>query len=243
MKKTYTLLLFLVILTSCKTVVVNKQTQKIASSALELGTIGKTKPNLQINTFEINAIPQLNQKIRVTAKVLPFNKATFKAYSKAAKLQGKKSTFKYVDSLPNKPMYVILKITDNVTLLEELNNEHNTTVFNYLKTVPNAQAITTISMVFDTNILNEISQAEELYLSNEKYKKYDLELYKNGKLHKTIELTTGTTFTYKLSSFCWGENGRHQPILVDVIDEHSNCNNNTFSNYQKVEMKKQAIKF
>lgn len=243
MKKIHALLLFLVIVTSCKTVVVNKQTQKIASAALELATIGKTKPNLQINAFEINAIPQLNQKIRVTAMVLPFNKTTFKAYVKAATLQGKKSTVKYVDSLPNKPTYVVVKIADNVTLLEELNSEHNVTVFNYLKTVPDANVITAISMVFNQDILNEISQAEELYLSNVKYKKYDLELYKNGKLHKTIELTTGTTFTYKLSSFCWGENGRHQPILVDVIDEHSNCNNNTFSNYQKVEKKKQAIKF
>lgn len=243
MKKIPALLLFLAILTSCKTVVVNKQTQKIASAALELGTIGKTKPNLQINAFEINAIPQLNQKIRVTAMVMPFNKTTFKAYVKAATLQGKKSTVKYVDSLPNKPTYVALKIADNITLLEELNSKHNVTVFNYLKTVPDANVVTAISMVFDTSILSEISQAEELYLSNVKYKKYDLELYKNGKLHKTIVLTSGTTFTYKLSSFCWGENNRHQPILVDIIDEHSNCNNNTQNSFQKVIKKKQSIKF
>lgn len=243
MKKIHSLLLFLVIVTSCKTVVVNKQTQKIASAALELATIGKTKPNLQINAFEINAIPQLNQKIRVTAMVLPFNKTTFKAYVKAATLQGKKSTVKYVDSLPNKPIYVALKIADNITLLEELNSEHNVTVFNYLKTVPDANVITALSMVFDTSILNEISQAEELYLSNVKYKKYDLELYKNGKLHKTVELTTGTTFTYKLSSFCWGENNRHQPILVDIIDEHLNCNDNSYNSYQQVVKNKKTFKF
>ena len=71
MKKISALLLF-VIVASCKTVIVNKQTQKIASSALELATIGITKPNLQINNFEVNAIPQLNEKIRVTAKILPF---------------------------------------------------------------------------------------------------------------------------------------------------------------------------
>ncbi|MFA5297535.1 MAG: hypothetical protein WC389_04930 [Lutibacter sp.] len=243
MKKTATILLFLAILTSCKTVVVNKQTQKIASSALELATIGKTKPNLQINTFEINAIPQLNKKIRVTAMVLPFNRAAFKAYIKAANLQGKRNVVKYVDSLSNKPMYVALKITDNVTLLEELNGGHNVTIFNYLKTVPNANMISEISMVFDASILSEIDQAEELYLSNVKYKKYDLELYRNGSLHNTIELTKGITFAYKLSSFCWGENGRHQPILVDIIDEHLNCNNNTQNSFQKVIKKKQSIKF
>jgi len=242
-KKTHTLLLFLAIVSSCKTVIVNKQTQKIASANVELATIGITKPNLQINAFEINAIPQLNQKIRVTAMVLPFNKTSFKAYVKAATLQGKKSMVKYVDSLPNKPTYVALKIMDNITLLKELNSEHNTTVFNYLKTVPDAKMITAISTVFDPDILSEISQAEELYLSNVKYKKYDLELYKNGKLHKTIELTKGTTFTYKLSSFCWGENNRHQPILVDIIDEHSNCNDNSYNSYQQVVNNKKTFKF
>ncbi len=71
------ILLLFVVISSCKTVIVNKQTQKIASSALELATIGITKPNLQINNFEVNAIPQLNVKIRVIAKILPFNKTTF----------------------------------------------------------------------------------------------------------------------------------------------------------------------
>lgn len=90
MKKTHTLLLILMIVSSCKTVIVNKQTQKIASADLELATIGIMKPNLQINVFEINAIPLLNQKIRVTAMAMPFNKTTFKAYAKAATLHGKK---------------------------------------------------------------------------------------------------------------------------------------------------------
>lgn len=237
------ILLLFIVISSCKTVIVNKQTQKIASSALELATIGITKPNLQINNFEVNAIPQLNEKIRVTAKILPFNKATFKAYTKASNLQGRQSIVKYVDSLPNKPKYVVLKITDKVLLLNELNSEYNTTVFNYLKTVPTAKIITAISMVFEPSVLNDINQAEELYLTNKKYKKYDLELYKNKKLYKTIELTKGTAFSYKLSSFCWGENSRHQPILVNIVDEHSGCNNNTYNSYQQVEKKKYIIKF
>jgi len=237
------ILFLFVVISSCKTVIVNKQTQKIASSALELATIGIAKPNLQINNFEVNAIPQLNEKIRVTAKILPFNKTTFKAYIKASTLQGKKSMIKYVDSLLNKPRYVVLKITDYVTLLEELNDKQNLTVFNYLKTVPKAKLVTSIAMVFDTNVLNEMSQAEELYLSNVKYKKYDLELYKDKKLYKTIELTKGTTFTYKLSSFCWRENHKHQPILVNIIDEHSSCNNNTYKSYQQVIKNKKIVKF
>ncbi|MGV8947178.1 MAG: hypothetical protein ACOH1N_12165 [Lutibacter sp.] len=242
MKKTGTLLLFLAILTSCKTVVVNKQTQKIAFSALELATIGKTKPNLQINNFEINAIPQLNQKIRITSKVLPFSRTTFKAYKRASKLQGKKVTIKYVDSLSQKPTFAVLKIVDQVTLLQELNAEYNSTVFNYLKTVPKASIITSISMAFEPSILEEINQADELYLSNIKFKKYELELYKNKKLHKTIELTKGTVFTYELASFCWGKT-RYQPILVNIISEHSKCENSTYNSYQLAEKEKHSIKY
>jgi hypothetical protein len=159
------------------------------------------------------------------------------------KLQGKKSTLNYVDSLPNKPTFVILQIADKVSLLNQLNSDYNTTVYNYLKIAPTAKVVTTISMVFEPTILNEISQAEELYLNNTKFKKYDLELYKNKRLYKTIELTKGTVFSYELASFCWGENTRHQPILVNITGENSKCNNNTYNSYQKIEKKKYSIKY
>lgn len=241
-KKINILLLF-VIVVSCKTVVVNKQTQKIAASALELGTIGTSRTNLQINAFEINAIPQLDQKIRVKAMVIPFNKGTFKAYSKSLKFQGKKSKIKYVDSLPNKPKFITLKIVDKITLLNELISEKNKTVLNYLKIEPKANIIIGISMVFDNHILSEITQADELYLSNVKYKKYELELYKNKKLHKTITLSKGTTFTYNLSSFCWSRNKRHEPILVNLNSGNSKCKNNTYNSYLDAKPKPQKIKF
>lgn len=237
------IIILLVFVISCKTVLVNKQPQKIASSALELGIIGTTKSNMRINNFEINAIPQLNHKIRVMANEVTFNKSSYKAYKKARLFQGKENRVNYIDSLPNKPTFITFEIIDKVTLLNELNSNANAPVVNYLKTEPKAKIITTISVVFDLNTIKDIKQAEEVYISNVKYKKYDLELYKRGKLYKTIELTKGTIFTYKLSSFCWGENNKHQPILLIIIGEHSKCRNKTFKSYQDVERKKERIKF
>ncbi len=241
-KNSYIVLL-LIILTSCKTIVVNNQIQKMASSPLELGTIGKTEFNLQINNFEIAAIPQFKKKIRVTATLLPFNKSTFKTFTKASVLQGKNSSIKYIDSLQVKPNYVLLKITDIVRLIEELNSEHNTSVINYLKVEPNAKIITTVTMTFDMNTLNEIIQAEEIYLSTVKYKKYSLELYKNNTLVKTIALSNGAVFSYKVSSFCWGENDKKQLEIVKLSDNNSKCTKNTNKSYQQLEKKKFNFKF
>jgi len=241
-KKNYFLLL-LIILTSCKTIVVNKQIQKMASSPLELGTIGKTKFNLQINNFETLAIPEFSKKIRVVAMVLPFNKSIFKSFIKATVLQGKNRDIKYVDSSIIKPSYVQLKITDIVRLIEELNSEHNTSIINYLKVAPNAKIITTVTMVFDTDILNEIKQAEEIYLSTAKYKKYSLELYKNSTLVKTITLSNGTIFSYKVSSFCWKKNDKKLLEIVKLSDDNSKCIKNTNKSCQQLKKKKSNFKF
>ena len=242
MKKLLVLFL-LVFAVSCKTVHIAKQPQKIASSALELATIGKTTPNFQLNNFEVQAIPLLKEKIKVSASLQKFNKATFKAYVKAANLQGKKNSLKYVDSLTHKPRYVIFTIIDKVTLLKELNSSFNTNIVNYLKYNPKAKIVTTVTMVFDEAILNQLNQAEEIYLSNTNYKKYVLELYKNSKLFQTIEFVNGTVFSYKVSSFCWGLDIKNQLELVNIINENSKCMKPSFKDYQKLEKKKHAFKF
>jgi hypothetical protein len=238
--KKFSIILLLVIFVSCNTVYITKQQQKIASSALELATIGIIKPNLQINNFEVQAIPKLNQKIKVNATLFKFNKSTYKAFNKANKLQGDKNKIEYIDSIADKPAFLVLDIVDKVSLLKNLKEDSNVEIINYLKYSPKAKIITTVTMVFDTNTLNEIKKAEEIYLSA---KKYNLELYKNNKLVKTIALSKGMVFSYKLLSFCWGENDKHQIELIKLIDNNTKCNNNTYNNYEQFKSKKAYIKF
>ncbi|RXP46369.1 hypothetical protein EC396_14220 [Lutibacter sp. HS1-25] len=242
MIKRLSILMFLIALCSCKTVTINEQTQQVAISPVELLTIGVEENNLQTISFETTAIPILNNKIRVHAMLMPFNKTTYKAYSSAVNSQGGENSIKYVDSLPNKPHYITLKVADNVAFLKELNGEYNTAEVQYLKTMNKAKLVTAVSMVFNEQLMKEIEQADELYLKNEKYKKYDLELYKNNVLVQEIELTGGVTFAYKLAAFCWGKNAKRQTAILNIIDEHSKCTKPTYDNFQKSE-EKNAFKF
>lgn len=241
-KKNY-LLLLLIILTSCNTVYITKQQQKIASSSLELASIGIIKPNLQINNFEVQAIPKLNQKIKVNATLVQFSKTTYKAFKKANKLQGSRKKVEYIDSIAKKPTFLILDIVAKVSLLKTLKEQLNIEIVDYLKHSPEAKIITRVSIVFDTAILNEFKNIEEIYLSASMRNKYSLELYKNNILVKTIALSKGMVFSYKLSSFCWGENDKHQIELIKLIDNNTKCNNNTSNNYEKFKSKKAYIKF
>lgn len=241
--KTLRIIILLVILVSCKTVYVKKDQQKAASSNLELATIGENKPNLQINSFEVHAIPKLSQKIRVNATLLEFSKATYRAFKKATKFQGNKNNVKYIDSLVNKPTFVELNIMDKVTLLEVLNKSLNAEIIDYLKYTPKAKIVTTISIVFDLKEQNEINQSDEIYISNSKNKKYNLELYKNKKLVTTIDFSKGTVLSYKLSTFCWAKNNKNGIGIVKIIDNNSKCTINTSKRYQKLEHARYSIKF
>lgn len=242
MSKKWSVIFLFIGFVSCKTVTIHEQTQQIATAAIELLTIGIQDSNLQTTNFETAIIPQLNKKVRVHALMLPFDKTTNKAYLAAAVSQGKKSTINYVDSLPNKPNYLTLKVIDKVTFLNELNSDYNNAEVHYLKTMDKAKLVTTISLVLDEYTMTEIKQADEVYISNKKFKKYQLELYENNQFSKEIELTTGTVFAYKLSTFCWGKNSKRQTAIVNIIDENSKCIKPTYPNFQKSE-EKNAFKF
>lgn len=245
MKNSYFVIVLLVFVTSCKTVYINKQQQKVASSAIELATIGEGKMNLEINAFQTTSIPTYKKKLRISSQILEFSNATFRAFKNASKLQGKKVSVKYVDSLPNKPVFVTISISDKVSVINQLNENFNKEVLSYLQTVPEAKMISTVSMVFTNKLVEEIREAEEVYLVNKKFKKYDLQLYKNKKLFKTIDLSKGTVFAYQWSSFCWSKNGRELPKLVNLNFNSSKCKNNTYNSYLEAnpKPKPQKIKF
>jgi len=242
-KKIYFLLILVVLVSSCKTVRINKQPQRIASSAIEFGTIGELNSNLEINAFQTNAIPKYQEKIRVQVAIVLHNKSTFNALKKASKLQGKNVAIKFIDSLANKPKYVSFQLIDYVSIVTQLNSEKNSSIIEHLKIAPKSRLVTTISINFSNPLLKSIESAEEIYLVNNKHKKYGLALYKSNKLYKTIELTSSTIFAYKLSSFCWTLNKRKEPILINVISENLECKNKTYSSYQKALPKEQKVKF
>lgn len=207
--------------------------QKDASTSIELGAIGIMSSRLVQNQFQINAIPSLEQKIRVKSIAKFFDKTTISYYNKNQPDTTK--TITYIDSLTIQPKYLQLEIIDKVTLLEELNAKSNKTVVAYLKTAENTLFISSVSIKFPEMIQNNIQNAEEIFLMNSDNKKYVLALFNKNKLSEIIEFSTGDIFEYETSNFCWGVNDKHNIVITDITD--GKCGKNTYKTYHKAHKK------
>ena len=243
-KSTYlTVLVVIFTLFSCKTIPINQEFQKIADRSYELGYIGTDKLTIINTTFEVKSIPNLNSKIRVSATIKPFTKLSFNGYLKALKLQGKKATLKYIDSLPIKPKHVTFELLDKVTLISELNSIANKETFEYLKIDKDPKIITVVSGVFDSSLMNQLQIADVIFLNQKAYKKYQIQLYKNQKLIGEFNLSDGTIFSYSTNRFCWGTDTKHHLKLMNLIPKNNKCSKGTSANYQTIKKEKYKLKF
>ncbi len=242
MKKIIVILLLVGVLFSCKTVQVNQQSQKITKAIVELGSIGKVNYKLATDRFKLTTLPTYKQKIRVAANIVAFNKTTFNTYAQAAKQQNQKISITYIDSVANKPGYANLQILDKVQLLNALNAEHNIELNTYLQNVKNNEIIKGVSAYFNSIDLSNLSQADEIYLVNNKPKKYNLELIKNGKPFATIDMANGVTFAYNTASFCWKKE-RGQISIVNLISGNESCAKDTYRNVSRLNKKADLLKY
>ena len=227
---------------SCKTVEVNQQRQQMTKTVIELGVIGKVNKGIEINTFQTTTVPVYKEKIRVSTNILVFNDNTFNTYAQAALQQNRKIKITYIDSVANKPGYVNFQILDKVQLLSELNAPHNTDVNNYLQNANNNVLITGMTVYFDAIELSNVSQAEEVYLINNKPKKYSLELVKSGKSFANVDLSKAVPFAYTTASFCWKK--EHGKIsIANMIDQSESCARNTYKNVARLNKKIDYFKY
>ena len=203
--------------------------QKDASTSIELGAIGIMSSGLVQNRFQINAIPTLEQKIRVKSISKYFDKTTISYYNKNQPDTTK--TLTYIDSLKIQSKYLQLEIIDKVTLLEELNAQPNKKVVDYLKTTENILFISSVSIKFPEMLQNSIQNAEEVFLVNSDNKKYVLGLFNKDKCSETIEFSTGDIFEYETSNFCWGVNDKHTIVITDITN--GKCGKSTYKTYYK----------
>ncbi|MDY7394238.1 hypothetical protein UMM65_03220 [Aureibaculum sp. 2210JD6-5] len=237
------LLLCMVLLwVSCKTVQVNQLAQKTTKIVVELGTIGEVNKKLETTVFQTTAVPNYQQKIRISANIVAFNNNTFNAYAKAATQQHQKIKVTYIDSVANKPGYANLQILDKVQLINELNAAHNKGVNAYLQNTKNNVLVTKVSAYFDSIDLQNISQAEEVYLINNKPQKYSLELVKNGKVFSNIDVSKAVPFAYRTSAFCWKKE-RGQISIANLVKQNESCARETYRNVAKLNKKIDYFKY
>lgn len=242
MKKSIFIVIIIVIF-SCSTIKNSEQKQQLSVTTAELGTIGIDNSGLLGNQFQQISVPKLSKKIRIHATHIPFDKASYKKYSSLIKRNGQVNTVIPQDSvIKEKPKYLKLVITDLVTLTETLNALENKALQTYLDNDSNYKIISSLSAVTSESVYNDILLAEEVYLSQHNANKLGLELMKDGKLYKKINLSSLTPFKYGLSSFCWGNDERRRPCIRAIVEGSNSCPRNTYKQAAKLE-KKNDFKF
>ncbi|CAM1356421.1 hypothetical protein [Tenacibaculum halocynthiae] len=234
MKKTIAIIT-LIMCVSCG-VLPQKNNFHTTKTPVELGVIGEKQKSLRKTAFQTFGVPKYDQKIKVSYSIHQFKKDTYKEYKKA--ISGKDQTQKIIfnDSIPNKPFYTSISVTDKVSIVSSI-NENNLSIFNYLKKSPEATIITGIKLTSGAPFLNQLKQSDAIYLQTDKYKKQRLLLFKNEKKIGELDLSKEVIFGYQLSSFCWKTTKRRKIKIATIVNEGQNCSNTTKRNAQELENK------
>ena len=224
------ILILFIICSACQTTKIKNDTYKIATSLPELGSIGQSrKNNKQENSFAVRTLPKLENKIRITIGIVPFNRKINKVYKSKARYNQNQTKVVYIDSLPKKPELVTLKILDINGLVGELNAPYNTDVLRLLRDTENSEIITSIAVSLSTDEITRIRQADAYYLINSQEKKYTIALYKTGKKTDIIDVSTESIVGYQSSKFCWASNQKRQWYIADITEGKNSCKGNTKS--------------
>jgi hypothetical protein len=229
LKITFLLLVVLIIISSCKTAVVNGEKYKVSQSTTYLGHIGHSKSILNTHhTFSARSIPTLQDKVRLDIQILPFTKKLYAVYLDKVAVGQSEITIKYVDSLKVKPEFVKITILDLNSFAGEINSPYNINILNYLVDTKEAVMVSGVAMALPIEDILRIRQADAYYLVNNQDKNYTIVLYKQGKKVDAINLK-GVTLAYSLSKFCWAVNNRSQWYIGDIVKDSGGCKGNTNS--------------
>ncbi|WP_298341158.1 hypothetical protein [uncultured Algibacter sp.] len=206
-------------------------TQKLA-----LGSIGSEKDFLLQKDFSYSGLPAYSKPIKLEVKPVVFKKQSFKQFEKASQLQNSNVSIIYIDSLEQKPKYIELILADKIELVDAINSKKNKGIKNYLSHNKYANVLTHISVAFNQKHYGALTSADAVFLIEKNPKIYALSIYKNN-THKNILLDDGVVFQYSTSNCCWQEDSRRQLQIVDIVDNYSNCPNNTYKSSKRAKKK------
>lgn len=232
-----------VLFSSCKTVYIQQEANKITLQSLQLGTVGEQKNFVLEQDYNHTAIPKYKKTIKVKVDLVDFNKTSFKAFTNAKRAQSKNISVNYVDSLANKPKYLKLEIADRVAVLNALNSKENKDVFNFLHTKKEAHLVSSIALAVNVNDITAITTADEVFFETTGIKNYALKLYRDKTVKQTILFNDGVVFAYKTSSCCWKQNDKQQLKIVDLVEGNDKCPSNTYRFAKRANKKIDYFKF
>lgn len=225
--KKWTALFVVVILYSCQTVKIGEATYQTTPDKVELGVVGQATTFIINKDFTAKAYPDLQSKIRVDVRIVPFTKKINKVYEAQKVNNQNLSTVHYIDSLPVKPELVTLSILDSNGFCTELNSLENQAVNKYLRNTKKGKVITAIAVLLKEDDIQKLKNADAFYLYNKQHKKYTLLLYKEGKQIDVIDMHAAPVLGYQLSKFCWIEERAGKWQIADIVKDCESCQGNT----------------
>jgi hypothetical protein len=230
------LLLLTVIFFACQSTKIKNDTYKVSDTAPELGSVGQSKLGSKVNNeFAVRTLPKLENNIRITIEVVPFDRKLYRIYKAKAKYNQDQSNVAYVDSLPKKPELATIKLLDVLQFVNELNADYNKDVFRFIKDTQNSEVVSSLAFCFSVEDINKIKQADTFYLTNYQDSKYAISLYKLGKKTDTLFINSLNIVAYRLSKFCWGVTERGEWYIADIIEGNTKCNGVTKKKITKKE--------
>lgn len=237
MKPTYLCLLIAVVLFSCAPLQ-KKQETKIDMPSI--GAIGKEDKSFISKNFQQVGQPILTRSVALSVREIPFTKATFKEYQNLKRQGGNKVDVVYIDSMPEKPKYLRLKIKDKIGLTTLLNSTENIEVRSYVSKDAHYKIVSGISIYMSPTIGNDMLKAEGLFLATDVNGLLRIEVA-NGKERRWVSLSTNEVFAYELMGFCWGEDiyGNAQ---IETLNNGGSCPDGTEKSAQKLNRTKSYLK-
>ncbi|MCD2260796.1 hypothetical protein [Psychroserpens luteolus] len=243
MNKHIYILLIICCLLSCTSVKVLNESQNTTIQNVSLGTIGLDKDFVIEKDYNNIAIPKYEKPIKIYASLIDFNKASFKAFENALKVQSSKINLTYNDTLDAKPKYLKLEVSDRLEVINSLQSTANKSLFELLKNNNEAHLVTSIAIAIDQSQLHLLANAEEIFLEGSGIKSYSINSYSDGKLQHKLKFNTGVVFAYQTSSCCWKQNDKYQLEIVDLVENNDKCPNNTYRSSKRAEKKINYYKF
>ena len=228
MKYSYLALLLSLLISACQTVKIKKETYKVSTTALELGSLGEEKSFIGLqNNFITKTFPKLENKIRVSVQMVPYNKKLQKIYKAQSKFNQNLSTLIYNDSLLVKPEIVVVQIIDISGFINELNAPYNKEILRTISDLQNLEVVSNVAINLTATEITKIKLADTYYLTNTLDAKYTLALFNKNKQFESIDLTLGTILGYQTSKFCWAEATNGKWYIADMYINNSSCKGTT----------------
>lgn len=221
------------LITSCS-VLPKKDAFEATSTKVSLAVLGTKERSFRKTDFETVGIPVLKKPVALNYSVHNFTEELFKKYTNMSSGQPA-PVVKYVDSLENKPKFVVLEIMDKVLLLSQLNKDVNRTSRTYIKNRPNTKIITGVRMVLTAEMKTQLKAADALYLTSNKRNKNVVLLYKKERQIGTLSLDNSFAFGYKMASFCWDISEEKQVRLGALVGDGERCSQKMLRDPKKLE--------